>query len=117
MMSYDELKAVFTGILDKQNIPHTWHSFIQIPKNHCFGTYNISEADFDGADLVAMYRHDTISLCLFYHDGKTDEDFALEEELEEAVRPAAEYSKRNYFDSQNGLFYSVYTFKCDMQLD
>ena len=74
MMSYDELKAVFTGILDKQNIPHTWHSFIQIPKNHCFGTYNISEADFDGADLVAMYRHDTISLCLFYHDGKTDED-------------------------------------------
>lgn len=116
MMDYDELKDTFTGILDKKGIPRTWHTFIQIPSAHCFGTYSISESDFDGADEIAMYRHDTIILCLFYHNRKTDDDFALEEELEEAVRPAAEYTKRNCFDSANGLFYSVYTFKRDMML-
>ena len=116
MLSYDELREKFIGILDLKGIPHTWHSFVQLPSAHCFGSYCVKKADFDGADDYAMYRHDTINLCLFYRGGMTAEDFLLEEDLEDAVREAENYSKTSDYDSSNGLFYSVYTFRCDMRL-
>ncbi len=117
MMSYEELRNIFVNILDEKKIKHAWHSFIQLPQGHSFGTYSITESKFDGADDMAMYRHDTISIGLFYRDYKSDGDNALEEDFEEKVRSAENYDKRIYYDSDNELFCSVYTFKCDMQLD
>ncbi len=87
MITYETLKNVFTEILDEHSIPHEWHSFIQTPNAHCFGTYHISESEFDGADDMAMYRHDTVNLCLFYKDTKTDSDNLLETEIEEELKP------------------------------
>ncbi len=112
MPTYENLKELFIEILDKHNIPHQWHSFIQLPNVHCFGTYHIANTDFDGADEIAMYRHDTVNLCLFYKDTKTESDNELETETEEELKPIGEFSKKYLFDSDRGLFYTVYTIMC-----
>lgn len=101
----------FITRLESHNIESTWHSFIQLPNAHCFGTYDIPESEFGGADLLVTERLDTVKLFLFYKGGKTEADFTLETELEEDLRPAAEYFKTSGFDNNNGLFYSCYQFR------
>lgn len=112
MITYEILKNAFIEILEEHGVPHCWHSFIQLPKEHCFGTYHIAETEFDGADEMAMYRHDTVNLCLFCKDAKTDDDCKLETEIEEELKPVGSFSKKNLFDGDNGLFYTVYTILC-----
>lgn len=112
MITYETLKNVFIEILDKHKIPYQWHSFIQLPNTHRFGTYCISESEFDGADDMAMYRHDTVNLFLFYKDTKTDDDNLLETEIEEELKPVGEFSKKYLYDDGKGLFYTVYTVLC-----
>lgn len=113
MITYETLKNVFAEILDEHKIPCQWHSFIQLPKDHCFGTYCIAETEFDGADEMCFYRHDTVNLCLFYKDTKTDNDNSLETEIEDELKPVGAFSKKYLFDSANGLFYTVYTVVCN----
>lgn len=111
-MTYTEILSEFTAIAEDYKFPVTWHSFIQIPPSHCFGTYCVPETHFDGADMIAMYKHESAEFVLFFKDGKTETDFEIEKEFEIAVCPAGEFDKKCGFDSTNGLFYTVYTFLC-----
>lgn len=116
-MKCGEIKNAYCDIMGEHKVPVAWHSFIQIPTSHCFGTYNIPQSVFDGADEYAMYKEETIELSLFYRGSKTESDFGIEEELEQALRPCGQFLKKTGYDSNNELFYSTYVIECHEFLD
>lgn len=103
---YEELVAQ----LRELDIPTAWHSFVNVPKAHCFATYNTPQIRFDGGDCYAMFKHIHTEIFIFFKDGKTAEDFELESRFEDAVRFAGSFLKESGFDNANGLFFSKYSF-------
>ncbi len=104
---FDELVAQ----LKELDIPTAWHSFVAVPKAHCFATYNTPQIRFDGGDQYAMFKHISAEIVIFYKDGKTEADFELENRFEDAVRFAGNFKKECGFDSANALFFSCYSFE------
>ena len=111
-LPWGNILDIFLGFAEENNIKTAWHSFIQIPNAHRFGTYHVPETDFDGPDLTAGEKWLYGDLYLFYKDTKTADDTALEEELEHDLRAAAKFRKTCGFDDSHGLFYSRYSFLC-----
>lgn len=95
-----------------------WHSFRAVPSRRFFGTYNIPEKKFDGADLCAFYVHCTLDVTFFYKENKRPEDFEREKKFENSVRRCGEYSCDLGYDSENNLFFTQYHFDiCDEMED
>lgn len=111
-LPWGDILDIFLGFAEENSIKTAWHSFIQIPNAHRFGTYHVPETDFDGPDLTAGEKWLYGDLYLFYKDTKTADDTALEEELEQDLRAAAKFRKTCGFDDSHGLFYSRYSFLC-----
>lgn len=94
-----------------------WHSYRAIPSKHFFGTYDISEKKFDGADLRAFYAHYRLDVTFFYKENKRIEDFEREARFENAVADCGEFSCDMGYDSGNDLFYTQYHFDIDEELE
>ncbi|MCM1525563.1 MAG: hypothetical protein NC120_14045 [Ruminococcus sp.] len=94
-----------------------WHSYRAVPSRHFFGTYNISEKKFDGADICAFYVRYTLDVTFFYRENKHPEDFERETKFENAVRECGEFSCDMSYDSGNDLFYTQYHFDTCEELE
>lgn len=94
-----------------------WHSYRAVPGSHFFGTYDISEKKFDGADLRAFYVHYVLDVTFFYRESKRPEDFAREKKFEIAVADCGEFSCSMGYDSNNDLFYTQYHFDITEEIE
>lgn len=111
-LEWEDILQIFLAFTGNRNIKTAWHSFIQIPNEHRFGTYHVPETVFSGPDMMTGEKWQYGDLFMFYRDAKTAEDTALEEELEHELRYAAKFKKTCGFDDEHGLFYSRYSFLC-----
>lgn len=111
-LSWEDILQIFLAFTGNRNIKTTWHSFIQIPNEHCFGTYHVPETVFSGPDMITGEKWLYGDLFMFYRDAKTADDAARETQLEHALRFAAKFRKTCGFDDSHGLFYSRYSFLC-----
>ena len=111
-LTWREVLEIFRKFAAKHGIKTKWHSFIQIPNDHLFGTYHTPETVFDGPDLTTGEKFVCGDIFLFFKGDKTDDDLFLEEELEYRFRRAAKFRKICGFDDANMLFYTRYTFLC-----
>ena len=109
-MPWNEILVLFLEFTEEHSIKTAWHSFIQIPNAHRFGTYHVPETVFEGPDIIAGEKWTYGDLFLFYKDAKTAEDTAIEEELEHDLRFAAKFKKTCGYDDEHELFYSRYSF-------
>lgn len=94
-----------------------WHSFRAVPNARVFGTYDIGGKRFDGADLIAFFSHYTLDITFFYKGNKSQSDFELEKQFENAVREHGEFSCDTGYDSTNDLFYIQYHFDIDEEME
>jgi len=111
-MGWNNILTIFLEFAGDHGIKTAWHSFIQVPNVHRFGTYHVPETNFDGPDEICGEKWEYGDIFLFYKDAKTADDTALEEELEHDLRFAAKFRKTCGFDDEQGLFYSRYSFLC-----
>lgn len=109
-LEWEDILQIFLTFTGNRNIKTAWHSFIQIPNEHCFGTYHVPETVFSGPDMIAGEKWLYGDLFLFYKNAKTADDSALENELEYGLRSAAKFKKTCGFDDEHELFYSRYSF-------
>lgn len=96
--------------IDALGIKSDYCGFINIPSDHCYATYFISEVRFDGDDLCARYYEYSAQVIFFYKSYQSEEDRAMEEAFEESVREYTPFTKQCGFDAENAQFYSVYKF-------
>lgn len=92
------------------NLPITWHSFVKIPPEHAFVTYDTPSVNFEGGDNFACFKYVNMTVRFFFKDVKTNNDFEIEKQFEDNVRFMGKFTKSSGYDSGNGLFYSTYTF-------
>ena len=111
-LSWEDILQIFLAFTGNRNIKTAWHSFIQIPNEHRFGTYHVPETVFSGPDMITGEKWLYGDLFMFYRDAKTADDTALETQLEHDLRFAAKFRKTCGFDDERGLFYSRYSFLC-----
>ena len=108
MMSRNEILSV----LDELKVKYKRIIWKQIPGISCFATWSVPNTSFSGNDEFAEYKKYTLMIRIFYKsEVKDDEAEQLEKAFEDAVRPAAEFSKRSDFDDVHDLLYSEYTFQ------
>lgn len=110
MQRLDCLKQILE-ILDAKGIRYKYHSWVNIPTDHCFATWFVPSEKFDGADLQNFYEDYTLQIALFYKKSKDTADFENECAFEDELRGAGVFSKLCSFDNSNELFTSVYTFE------
>lgn len=106
MSMYDKILSA----ADNLNLPAAWHSFVKLPPEHAFITYDIPNAEFSGGDDYMCFRLVTMTVSFFYKDVKTNNDFEIEKEFEDSVRFMGKFTKNSGYDNGNSLFYSTYTF-------
>ena len=111
-LEWKEIVNIFLKFAEKHSIKTKWHLFVQIPKDHRFGTYHTPETIFSGPDLITGEKIIAGNIFMFYHGDKTEDDLLLEEELEYRFRRAAKFKKICGFDEDNTLFYTRYEFIC-----
>lgn len=111
-LEWREILDIFKKFAEKHSIKTKWHSFLQIPNDHRFGTYHTPETVFGGPDLITGEKLVYGDVFLFYKGDKTDDDLFIEEELEYRLRHAAKFRKICGFDDENMLFYTRYAFLC-----
>ena len=111
-LEWHEILDIFLKFTENHGIKTKWHSFIQIPNDHSFGTYHTPETVFDGPDMIAGEKWVYGDLFLFYKGDKTPADTETEFELEHRLRHAAKFKKICGFDDENMLFYTRYAFLC-----
>ena len=111
-LEWNKILEKFLTFTSEKGIKTKWHSFIQIPNDHCFGTFHTPETLFDGADLIVGEKWVYGDVYLFFRGDKTDSDMQLETALEYRFRRAAKFRKICGFDDENGLFYTRYAFVC-----
>ena len=92
-LRWQEILDIFLRFAAKHGIKTKWHSFLQIPADHRFGTYHTPETVFDGPDLITGEKLVYGDVFLFYKGDKTDDDLFIEEELEYRLRHAARFKK------------------------
>lgn len=115
-LPWRDILGTFLEFAEAHGMKTKWHSFIQIPNDHRFGTYHTPEAVFTGPDLVTGLKVVYGDVYIFYKGDKNADDLALEEELETEFRYAAKFRKICGFDDENGLFYTRYAFLCRERL-
>lgn len=96
--------------LEALGIKYTWCAFLNIPSDHRYATYFVSDTSFDGDDLMAQYYEYSVQVVFFYKTYCDDDDFAMEQAFEESVREFTPFSKKCGFDAENAQFYTVYKF-------
>ena len=111
-LSWEEILGIFLEFAADHGIKTAWHSFIQVPGDHRYGTYHVPETVFDGPDIITGEKWEYCDIFLFYKSAKTADDSALEEELEHDLRFAAKFKKTCGFDDDHEVFYSRYSFLC-----
>lgn len=109
-LEWEEILDIFLRFARERGIKTAWHSFIQVPSAHCYGTYHVPETVFDGPDIITGEKWQYGDLFLFYKDAKTSDDTALETALEHDLRFAAKFKKTCGFDDDHEVFYSRYSF-------
>ena len=110
-LMYREYLAMIRQSLDALGIKSAWHSFKNIPSDHCYATYFVPSMEFGGHDLRAEYYDYTVQVTLLFRDYFKAEDTAIETAFEESVRDCGSFSKSCGYDSSNDQFYTEYTFK------
>ena len=111
-LTWREILDIFLNFANEHFIKTKWHSFLQIPNDHRFGTYHTPETVFDGPDLITGEKYISADIFIFYKGDKTADDLALEEEFEERLADAAKFRRICDYDDENALYYTRYTFLC-----
>lgn len=109
---YREYLAEIKDKMAALGIKTAWHSFKNIPADHCYGTYFVPQMRFDGSDERAEYYDYSVQAALFFkdfydpvNDGETEEVF------EESLREYPKFTKTSGYDAEHDQFYTLYNFE------
>ena len=112
MTVYREYLQMIVDIINDMGIKSAWHSFKNIPSDHCYATYFVPATEFAGHDLRAEYYDYTVEVGLFFRQYfKPGEDDLIERDFEERSRDFGSFSKTSGYDSGNDQFYTLYRFR------
>ena len=109
---YREYLNEIVGKVQALKVKSAWHSFRNIPDDHCYATYFVPQMSFDGSDERAEYYDYPVQVALFfrgYFDPSTDG--ATEQSFEESVREYGRFTKTSGYDAANDQFYTMYNFR------
>lgn len=77
--------------------------FTTLPKEHVFATYGILSETAQGADEYALYLEVAYQVRIFYRDGKTAADKAMEKLIKQNLRMCDGLTIKYDYDSENSL--------------
>ena len=90
-----------------------WFAFLAMPKGHTCVTYREHNAEFFGADYNATRKRYDLEVRIFYREDMLDTDRVAEAVFEDLVRNAGSFTKDTGYNSDEKLFYTLYTFQIE----
>lgn len=108
---YREYLSEIRDKLTSLGIKAAWHSYKNIPDDHCYATYFVPQMSFDGSDERAEYYDYSVQAALFFRSFYDPaEDGAIEEAFEQSVREYAKFTRTSGYDADHDQFYTLYSF-------
>ena len=77
--------------------------FTTLPKEHVFATYGILSETAQGADEYALYLEVAYQVRIFYRDGKTVTDKAMEKLIKQSLRTCEGLTIKYDYVSEDSL--------------
>lgn len=108
---YREYLSEIVGKLNAMHVKSAWHSYKNLPSDHCYTTYFVPLTKFNGDDLRAQCYDYTVLVAFFFRQFfDITNDGAIEREFEESVREYSKFKKTCGYDNIHDQFYTIYEF-------